>query len=187
VDGKFFEVTLDGTTVWQYSNPYPGPNMNAVFKIVYIPPAQPPEPNIPDLDCNGDLSWTNVKPNTTVNGIIQLQNIGDIGSLLNWTINTSLLSWGTWTVIPECGTGLKPEDGPVTIQISVIAPDQPNTNFEGYLRIENTNNTDTDFCNIPVYLTTPKNTAIEFFWIFFNQFFERFPHAFPLIHHIFFP
>ena len=45
VAGKFFEVTPDGTTVWQWTNPYPNPNMNDVFKIVYIPPDEPPPPH----------------------------------------------------------------------------------------------------------------------------------------------
>ena len=160
VDGKFFEVTPDGTMIWQYINPYPGPNLNGVFKIVYIPPEQPPEPDIPDLDCTGSLSWTDVKPGATVTDVFQLQNIGDNESLLNWTINTSLLSWGTWVFEPASGTQLTPEAGAIDIQVVVTAPDVANSGFEGYIQVENTNDP-LDFEIIPVFLTTPNPVNYE--------------------------
>ncbi|HVQ00874.1 MAG TPA: aryl-sulfate sulfotransferase, partial [Candidatus Thermoplasmatota archaeon] len=40
--GRFFEVTQDKTLVWQWTNPYPSPSFNDVFKIDYLPPAQQP-------------------------------------------------------------------------------------------------------------------------------------------------
>jgi Arylsulfotransferase (ASST) len=160
VDGRFFEVTPDGSTIWQYINPYPGPNLNAVFKIIYIPPEQPPEPHIPDLDCTSSLSWADVTPGSTVTGVISLKNKGDNQSLLNWTINTSLLSWGNWSFNPASGTRLMPEDGVVTIQVTVTAPKMINSNFEGYIRLENTDNP-LDFDVVPVYLTTPNHSAFE--------------------------
>ena len=180
VDGKFFEVKPDGTVVWQYINPYPGPNMNAVFKIVYIPPVAPPEPEIPDLDSTGSLSWTDITPGATVAGSFEIQNIGDTGSRLNWTINTSLMSWGTWSFSPESGTNLTPEEGVVTIQVTVVAPNVSNSDFEGYLRVENTNDPN-DFENIPVYLHTPLNTTFNLKFFFLHYFFERFFHVFQLL------
>jgi len=155
--GRFFEVTPQKVTVWEYVNPYPTPSTNNVFKIVYIPPEEPPEPGVPDLDCTGSLSWTNVQPGQTVNGSFQVQNIGGPGSLLNWTINVSSLDWGTWTFNPESGENLTPEDGQVTVQVSVVAPNQENAEFEGYIRVENRDNS-TDFDVISVYLKTPVNT-----------------------------
>jgi len=158
--GKFFEVTPDKETVWQYTNHYPSPNMNDLFKIEYIPPPQePPVPNIPDLDCSGSLSWTDIEPGATVNGIFQLQNIGDSGSLLNWTINVSSIEWGTWTFNPESGENLTPEDGQVTVQVSVVAPNEVNSEFEGYIRVENQDNPE-DFDIVPVILKTPVNKNI---------------------------
>jgi hypothetical protein len=154
VAGRFFEITPTGTTVWEYINPYPSPALNNVFKIVYIPPEAPPEPDIPDLDCTGSLSWTDVDPGATVTGTFQVQNIGDTGSLLNWTINTSLLSWGTWLFSPASGTGLTPEDGTVDVIVTVIAPDEAESEFEGYIRVENQQDS-TDFNVIPVSLVTP--------------------------------
>jgi hypothetical protein len=157
VAGKFFEVTPEKVTVWSYFNPYPTPNSNHVFKIVYIPPEDPPEPGVPNLDCSGSLSWTKVQPGEMVNGSFQVQNIGAPGSLLNWTINVSSIDWGTWTFNPESCENLTPEDGQTTVQVSVVAPNQENSEFEGYIRVENQDNS-TDFEVIPVYLKTPVNT-----------------------------
>ncbi len=103
--GKIFEVTPEGATVWQYSG------LGEVLKVVYIPPEEPEPPeenNTPDLDCSGSLSWTDIEPGATVSGSFQLQNIGDTGSLLNWTINTSSINWGTWSYTPESGENLTP-------------------------------------------------------------------------------
>jgi len=168
--GKIFEVTPEGTTIWQYNSG------GEVFKVVYIPheEPQPPEPNTPDLDCSGSLSWTNVEPGATVNGSFQVQNIGDTGSLLNWTINTSSITWGTWSYTPESGENLTPEDGQVTVHVSVVAPNQENTEFEGYVRVENQNDpNDSDV--IPVTLKTPANsnavqrTMLHQFLLYFLQ------------------
>jgi len=166
--GKIFEVTPAGTTVWQYNTG------GQVFKVVYIPyeEPQPPEPNTPNLECSGSLSWSNIQPGTTVSGSFQLQNIGDTNSLLNWTINTSSITWGTWTFYPGSGTHLTPQEGQITVQASVIAPDKPESDFEGYLRIENINNS-SDFDLIPLTLTTPAN-IIPNWWNMLHQILLRF-------------
>ena len=147
--GHMFEVTPDGTTIWQYDSG------GQVFKAQYIPPESPEPPgntSIPDLECTGSLSWSNIKPGGTVHGSFQVQNVGDTGSLLNWTVNNSL-TWGTWTFSPSSGEGLTPEQGPVTVEVYVIAPEEKNTLFEGLLRIENKNNA-SDVDTIPVSLKT---------------------------------
>jgi hypothetical protein len=131
-----------------------------VFKVVYIPrEEQPPEPGTPDLDCSGSLSWKNIKPSVTVNGTFQIQNVGANDSLLNWTINVSSLDWGTWSFTPASGEHLTPEDGQITVQVSVITPSEENSNFEGYIRVENQNDSN-DFDVIPVTLTTPININV---------------------------
>jgi hypothetical protein len=152
--GKIFEVTPEGGTVWQYNSG------GEVFKVVYIPPEDPEPPGnetTPDLDCSGSLSWTEVEPGATVIGSFQLQNIGYSGSLLNWTINTSLMSWGTWSFTPQSGENLTPEAGQITVHVSVIAPNATNSDFEGYIRVENIMNP-SDFEVISVSLTTPVDT-----------------------------
>jgi hypothetical protein len=158
--GKIFEVTPEGVTLWQYTNPYPIPSTNDLFKVVYIPPEEPPDPTVPNLNCIGSLSWTNIKPSETVTGSFQVQNIGGPGSLLNWTIIVSSIDWGTWSYDPESGEKLTPEDGQVTVQVSVVAPDELNTEFEGYLRVENKENP-ADYDVISVHLKTQRTRSIN--------------------------
>jgi len=151
VTGLIFEITSEGSTVWQYNTG------GQVFKAAYIPPIEPEPPGnetIPDLDCLGSLSWTDIKPGAMVKGSFQVENIGDVGSLLNWTINTSSIPWGTWSFTPSSGDNLTPDAGQKTVNVSVTAPDQPESNFEGYVKVENIDDP-TDFELIPVILTTP--------------------------------
>jgi hypothetical protein len=151
--GKIFEVTPGGSTIWQYNT------QTELFKAVYIPPEEqePPENNTPDLDCSGGLSWTKIEPGATVNGTFQIQNIGNTDSLLNWTIKTSSIAWGIWSYTPESGENLTPDEGQVTVHVSVIAPEEEDTEFEGYIQVENKQNPN-DFDVIPVSLTTPTSS-----------------------------
>jgi len=168
--GKVFEVTSEGVTVWQYSTG------GEVFKVVYIPPElppPPPAPNTPDLECSGSLSWTNIKPGATVSGYFQVQNIGDNSSLMNWTVNTSSITWGTWTITPESGIHLTPAEGQINVHVSVKAPDEPDSEFDAYLRVENINNA-SDFELIPVILKTPANIIIPSWLTFVHQFLSHF-------------
>jgi len=172
--GRFFEVTPDGTTVWEYTNLLPNPAMNNVFKIVYLPPEEPPEG--PNVDCSGSLSWSNVRPGQKVNGSFQVQNIGLSHSMLNWTVDPSSLDWGTWSCIPTSGENLTPEDGSITVNVSVIAPNEKNSLFEGFLRVQNKNDPN-DFEDIPVHLKTPYINADSFPFLqhLFSQFLQRHP------------
>jgi Arylsulfotransferase (ASST) len=162
--GEIFEVTPEGSTVWQYNSGV------EIFKVVYIPPKE--QQPVPNLESSGSLSWSNIKPGATLTGSFQLQNIGENSSLLNWTINISSMTWGTWSFTPASGERLTPEEGQITVQVSVIAPHETNSAFEGYIRIENINDP-TDYELIPVILKTPTN--IIFNWLtLFRQFFEHF-------------
>ena len=163
VTGRIFEVTLEKNTIWEYNTG------GQVFKVVYVSldDEEPPIPNNPDLDCSGNLSWTNIKPGETVTGSFQVQNIGDSGSLLNWTIDASSINWGTWSFNPESGENLTPEDGMLTIQVSVVAPNKKDTEFEGYIRVENINDSE-DFDTIFVYLKTSRTTNKQIFDILEN-------------------
>jgi len=52
------------------------------------------------------------------------------------------------------GRDLTPEDGPFTVVVSVVVPDQGNSEFQGFLRVENQNDS-ADYDTISVDLTTP--------------------------------
>jgi hypothetical protein len=183
IPGKFLEVTPDKTTVWQYTNPYGSPN-KWVFKIDYIPPEEPPQPpenNTPDLQCEGNMNWTSIPPGGTVHGSFQVENIGNPNSTLNWTID-SYPDWGTWSFTPMSGEKLTPEEGAHTVQVYITAPNQKNTEFQGFIRVINTDN-QSDNCLIPVYLKTPLSQDL-YFQQFFERMFQQYPHAFPILRHL---
>ena len=132
------------------------------------------EPTIPNLDCEGTLSWTDIEPGSIVTGEIIIENIGEPISRLDWEV-AEWPNWGTWTFEPDSGINLKPDEGELTIQIEVIAPDDPETDFEGEVKIENSENPD-DYCTIEVSLATPENQNSQVLQ-FLERFLERFPHS----------
>jgi hypothetical protein len=162
--GEIFEVTPDGSTVWQYGSG------GEVFKVEFLPrETQPPGNSTgPDLDCRGSLSWSAVKPGGTVHGSFQVRNVGGPGSLLNWSVNRSSLAWGTWTFTPASGENLTPEQGPVTVQVYVEAPKEKNARFEGFLSVQNKNNA-SDVDTVPVILTTAASSFLSTANPFFNM------------------
>jgi hypothetical protein len=157
VPGRFIEVTPDHEVVWLYQNNYPPSPYNSVFKIEYLPP--PPPQGKPNLEALGRLIWTDVKPGAIVNGTFQIQNFGTPGSLLNWKVNTSSLKWGTWTITPESGVNLTPEQGPVAVQVSGIVPNEKKKEFQGYLQVLNADNA-SDSDTVPVLVQTPANSPL---------------------------
>jgi hypothetical protein len=182
-NGVFIEVTPDKQIVWTYNNPYPYQN-DEVYRTQYIPPYEPPpppQPHLPDLECNGSLHWSNIKPGATVHGSFQVMNIGDTGSLLNWTVNNTL-TWGTWTFNPSSGERLIPTQGPVTIQVYLVVPNEKNAVFQGNITVINKENS-SDYCMIPVSLTTTLSQNIEHQW-FLARLLVRFPHAFPILRYL---
>ena len=131
------------------------------------------------VSCEGILSWTNVDPGSTITGSIYVKNIGNPGSLLDWEID-SYPEWGTWTFDPETGIDLTPEDGPVTITVTVTAPDENNEDFTGEIKIVNSEDSN-DYGIIPVSLSTPKTKTLEFNYPTLSWLFNRFPKAFPIL------
>jgi len=107
---------------------------------------------VPDLDCEGDLYFTDVEPGETVTGSFTVENIGDPESLLDWELE-SYPDWGTWTFDPYWGEDLTPEDGLVTVDVEIIFPEE---NFEPYgcVKIVNSEDPD-DFCIIDICVSPP--------------------------------
>jgi hypothetical protein len=179
--GTFIEVTQDKQIVWIFVNSYPPNQDKSVYRTEYIPPPPLPQHHIPDLECNGSLSWSNIKPGATAYGSFQVMNIGDNDSLLNWTINNTL-TWGTWTFSPSSGEGLTPVQGPVTVQVRMVVPKEKNAEFQGNITIVNKENS-SDYCMIPVTLTTPFSHNIEYHG-FLARLLVQFPNAFPLFRYL---
>ncbi|KYK31299.1 MAG: hypothetical protein AYK22_08040 [Thermoplasmatales archaeon SG8-52-3] len=152
--GRFFEVTPEKETVWDYVNPYPIDYINHVFKIQYLYPKDP-QIEKSDLDCIGSLRWSNIKTKDTLEGNFIVKNIGSSGSKLNWKVK-SYPEWGSWEFDPISGENLTPEDGDIHVKIFFTVPDETEKEFEGYIIIENQNDPK-DFDVIPIYLQTPRN------------------------------
>ena len=157
-------------------DPLAGTQIDFAFVITtFIPP--PPEP---DLSCRGSLTWDEVQPGSTVTGTFEVGNIGEIGSLLNWKVD-SWPTWGTWSFTPKNGTAL-PKGSWVNITATVIAPSEKPKEFSGKITVINTDDS-TDFCEIDVTLKTPKIFDIQFL-LFFGRLFKRFPNAFPILRYL---
>jgi hypothetical protein len=108
-----------------------------------------------DLESEGSLSWVNVKPASTVTGAINIFNNGIDGSTLTWEI-IETPEWGTWSFNPNQGSDLTPEMGDITIEVTVIIPDEKNQEYTGDLTIVNKENPD-DYEIIDIICTTVKN------------------------------
>ena len=128
-----------------------------------------------DLECDGELAWTKVKPGSTVEGSFEVSNGGEAGSTINWEIS-DVPNFGTnWTFDPDGGTGLTPEDGAVTVSVSVEAPTDEETEFSGNITIVNSADP-ADTCTISVSLVTPvSQSQPTLFMQFISWLFEQFP------------
>ena len=90
--GKFFEVTPLGSTVWTYTNSYPSILSNNVFKIVYIPPTEDipnQPPNKPTI-----IGETNGAIQKSYNYTIQTTDPDqdDVQYLIDWGDNNKTLN-----------------------------------------------------------------------------------------------
>jgi hypothetical protein len=114
--------------------------------FAYVHSVAVPEP---DLDCDGSISFEDVEPGATVTDSFDISNIGD--ATLNWEID-EFPAWGTFTFDPESGA-LGAGDSE-TIDVEIVAPEEENEEFEGEIKIINSDDPD-DFCIIDVSLVTP--------------------------------
>jgi hypothetical protein len=117
------------------------------------------EIEIPDLLCEGELNFVDISQGSMVNTSFTVENVGDEFSELNWEI-TSFPNWGRWTFNPNNGYSLTPEDGALTVNVSITIPSEQETEFYGEIRIINSDDQN-DFCEIDVYLKTPKIKSIN--------------------------
>jgi len=176
-NAKYYCTTIYGWNLWyEYNNMY-------IFNLYGDPSLRHKGASViphPDLDCDGTLEWSKVKPGAYVNGSFTVKNIGDPSTRLNWSI-TSYPDWGTWTCTPSSGTNLTPEMGAVTITVELIAPNQKNQQFTGEIIVINTQDP-TDYDTITISLQTPVSYE-GYLHQLFKNIFEQFPNAFPLLQH----
>jgi len=134
----------------------------------------------PDLHCMGTLIWSDVTAGDTVSSMLEISNVGDNESNLNWQV-AEYPSWGKWSFDPSEGQNLAPEDGPVQVEVEVEAPDEKEKEFTGEVKIINVDDPE-DYEIIPVSLSTPKNKGIQsLFTSAFYRISRNYPYLFPLL------
>jgi hypothetical protein len=125
-----------------------------------------------DLDCDGNLIWSDVEPGDTVEDTFIVKNIGASGTHLDWHIK-SFPGWGTWNFSPLSGTGLKAGES-VNVEVDCTAPDEVNENFIGEIVVVNSYDyTDSD--TVSVTLNTPRSRTM------FNHIISGFLGRFPIL------
>ena len=113
------------------------------------------DPTAPDLECTGNLDWTGIKPRAMITGTFTVENVGEPLSCLSWEVD-EYPDWGTWEFSPASGENIKPESDPFVVEVTVTAPAQGNENFDGEVKIINSENPD-DYEIITVSLATPRS------------------------------
>jgi hypothetical protein len=114
----------------------------------------------PDLECEGELVFNNVKSGSTTHGSLIVENIGVESSRLNWEI-TEWPDWGEWIFSPMSGYNLRPEQGEITIDVSIVAPQEKDKEYLGVVKIVNEEDP-SDYELISVMLTTSKTRDRNF-------------------------
>ena len=125
-----------------------------------------------NLQGSGNLVWVNITPGDTVTGVFTIKNSGDPESELDWEI-ASYPAWGTWSFSPASGIDLTPEDGQLTVSVTVVVPDEKNEDYTGTLRVENTENP-SDSIDISISLATPKSRHSSL-WLLIKDIMQQFP------------
>jgi len=133
-----------------------------------------------DLSCNGDLSWTNIEPGSTLTGYFTVENIGEPSSLLDWKV-LAWPTWGEWTFSQLSGKDLTPEEGLETVGVTIVAPYEQDATFSGYIIVTNEKNM-SDYCTIDISLVTPRNRQSSF--PVFLELLQKLIQKFPLLEHI---
>lgn len=128
----------------------------------------------PAICCSGSINLLDVKPEAQLTGNFEVTNCGEAESYLNWAVS-EYPDWGTgWEFTPESGTGLTPEEGSIEVYVEFIAPPDKGAEFSGVIKVENTDDP-SDFCEIPVSITTPRNKIQNNKSLFLERVLDRFP------------
>jgi hypothetical protein len=136
---------LEVTYTYSYSLDMAVTNWDGVGNYVYYNTLQ-----FADLVTNGSLVWNDVSAGQTLSGNFTVLNNGEPQSSLAWSIN-STPSWGTWTFVPSSGENLTPEQGPVTVHVTVVAPTGGGPSYYGEIIVVNQDDP-SDVGKVPVWL-----------------------------------
>jgi hypothetical protein len=128
---------------------------------------------VPELDVEGSLGWTDVKPGSRHNGSFTIENTGEDASMLHWRI-ADTPDWGTWTFSAREGTYL-PSGDEISVNMTVTAPSDTNAAFNGELTVVNMDN-ESNIATIPISLSTPRASGTGQPWLA-----ERFPLLWQLL------
>lgn len=139
-------------------------------------------PVLPNLKCSGKIRWVDVSPGENLSGNFTIKNNGDPGTMLNWTIFEHPENWGTnWFFTPSSGTGLTPEDGEISVNVSVVAPSSSDKTYTGTIKIINSDDP-SDNCPIDVSIGTPRSKTLDY--PLFFKLFKRFSNAFAVLRYL---
>ena len=131
-----------------------------------------------DLNCDGQISKSGLEPGTyTINDEFEVENIGYPGSNLNWRVS-DCPSWGSFSFDPDSGTNLQPEDGPLTVSVTIQITGGTNDRFSGNIEVENTEDT-FDRDTVPVSISFPKWKSVCM-----NPNFQKLLDQFPILRHM---
>jgi len=167
-DGSDWEDLYD----YSFSNPSWDETANFCIKALineYIPYE-------PDLECQGELFWNKVKPGDILQGTFTVENIGEENSLLNWEI-VKWPNYGEWSFSPSNGYNLKPDDGKINVEVTVIIDSEKSTRYTNEIKIVNVQDPDNDYEILPVTIKKSRNRQINIF--------ERIISNFPMLEQIF--
>ena len=128
-------------------------------------------PADPDLECDGELSWTDVPAGKTVTGDFVVRNNGVPDSILHWKVDeSSIPNWGVnWKFTPNASI-LTTAAGWLTVDVEVEAPGVQDSVFTGKIIVVNAADS-SDYCEIDVHLETPRSRNVQ--RMLFLQFLEN--------------
>jgi hypothetical protein len=123
-----------------------------------------------NLVCEGNLNLIDIIPGSIINSSFTVENIGKEESILNWEIS-DYPDWGIWSFDPINGNNLYPNDGKIIVNVSLIVPDEKNTDFSGIIRLKNIDASG-DYDEISVSLSTSfyDNIRLENLFYFYEIF-----------------
>jgi len=132
-----------------------------------------------DLHGQGILYWSSTMAGATVNGSFTIENVGAPGSEIDWEVIV-WPAWGDWSFDPISGEGLSPESGPLTINVSVKAPNSINKYFIGFIKVTDVNSS-INSCLIHVSLSTKITRNIIFY---LKPLFQRYLYDLPFLRYL---